>query len=70
MWQDYCRGEMPVPRLANLACYHDIGNDPQRPALPDRAALLAWWDRNLAYRDAVCALPADTVLWPKHRAAS
>jgi predicted O-linked N-acetylglucosamine transferase (SPINDLY family) len=70
MWRDYCRGEMPQPRLAQLAAYHDIGNDPQRPALPDRAALLAWWDRNLAYRNAVCALPTDHLLWPEHRTAS
>jgi predicted O-linked N-acetylglucosamine transferase (SPINDLY family) len=69
MWQDHCRDEMPVPRLVHPA-YHDIGNDPRRPALPDRAELLAWWDRNLAYRNAVCALPADRVLWPEHRAAS
>jgi len=74
MWWDYCRGELPAPKLTHLPVYHDIGNDPQRPALPDRPSLLAWWDRNLAYRNAVCALPVDYVLWPntgpRHRRGS
>lgn len=27
MWQDYCAGALPVPRLAHLPAYHDIGCD-------------------------------------------
>jgi predicted O-linked N-acetylglucosamine transferase (SPINDLY family) len=70
MWRDYCAGALPVPRLAHLPAYHRIGNDAARPALPDRAGLLAWWRTRLAYVDAVENLPPDGLLWPDRQTPS
>ncbi len=64
MWRDYCAGALPQPMLAHLPLYHRLGNDPARPALPDRATLLDWYRSALEYRNGVQMLPADTLLWP------
>ncbi len=64
IWQDYCANDLPVPRLEHLPEYHRLGCDTDRPALLDRAELLAWWQTRLAYRDAVQPLAEDGLLWP------
>jgi hypothetical protein len=64
MWREYCADALPVPRLDHLPLYHRLGNDPARPALPDRAALLAWYDAALQYRNGVNRLAEDGLLWP------
>jgi predicted O-linked N-acetylglucosamine transferase (SPINDLY family) len=64
MWREYCADALPVPRLDHLPLYHRLGNDPARPALPDRAALLAWYDAALQHRNGVNRLAEDGLLWP------
>jgi predicted O-linked N-acetylglucosamine transferase (SPINDLY family) len=69
MWRDYCADALPRPRLDHLPLYHRLGNDPARPALPDRKTLLDWYRTALAYEDSVRSLPADPLLWPEVAAA-
>ncbi len=64
MWADYCAGRLPAPRLAHLPLYHRIGNDADRPTLPDRESLLTWWRTRLAHSNAVQMVPHDGLLWP------
>jgi len=70
MWEDYCAGNLPQPRLAHLPLYHRIGNDPDRPPLPDRESLLTWWRARLVHSDAVQLVPHDGLLWPDCRVPS
>jgi predicted O-linked N-acetylglucosamine transferase (SPINDLY family) len=63
IWAGHLAGRSKVPALRHLAAYHRIGCDPDRPALPDRAALLGWYRQQLAYCHAVSPLPADALLW-------
>jgi predicted O-linked N-acetylglucosamine transferase (SPINDLY family) len=70
MWEDYCAGNLPVPRLAHLPLYHRIGNDPDRPPLPDRDTLLSWWRARLAHSNAVQLVPHDGLLWPDRQIPS
>jgi predicted O-linked N-acetylglucosamine transferase (SPINDLY family) len=69
IWRAHIEGKTPAPALAGLAGYHDIGCDPDRPALPDRETLLHWYRAELAYRDAVQPLPHDALLWRPEIAA-
>ena len=64
IWAAHERGETPQPALHHLTTYHRIGRDPDRPALPARADLLAWYRSRLAYDNAMRKLPPDTLLWP------
>ncbi len=68
IWAEHMAGRTPVPALRHLGVYHRIGCDPDRPAITDRAALLAWYHRQLAYRHAASPLPADGLLWSDARA--
>jgi predicted O-linked N-acetylglucosamine transferase (SPINDLY family) len=63
IWAEHLAGRTPVPSLRHLPEYHSIGCEPERPALPDRAKLLAWYRAQLAYRHAVSPLAADPLLW-------
>ena len=63
IWAAHLAGRTPAPALNHLTTYHGIGCEPDRPALPGRAALLAWYRTQLAYRHAVSKLPADGLLW-------
>jgi predicted O-linked N-acetylglucosamine transferase (SPINDLY family) len=61
MWQDYCRGDLPVPDLTNLQLYGDIGCDADhenRSCLQDD-----FYRAQLEYRNATARLPADSRLW-------
>lgn len=66
MWDDFLEGRLPVPELANLDAYHEIGVE---LSLAD-AAPAAHDDYRGIYRDrletqhAICPLPADSRLWP------
>ncbi len=71
MWNDYCAGRLPVPALANLKLYHEIGCEPDREQAGwhGGAGLAAWYRARLAYRDAVSPVAADALLWePASRA--
>jgi predicted O-linked N-acetylglucosamine transferase (SPINDLY family) len=66
MWQDYCRGTLPVPDLTNFPLYSEIGceaDHEKQSDLPD-----AFYRAQLAYRHATARLPADSLLWtsPPH----
>jgi predicted O-linked N-acetylglucosamine transferase (SPINDLY family) len=63
IWADHMAGRTPVPALRHLSVYHRIGCEPDRPSLPDRAALLGFYRQHLAYCHAVSKLPADGLLW-------
>jgi predicted O-linked N-acetylglucosamine transferase (SPINDLY family) len=57
MWQDYCRGALPVPNLTNLPLYDEIGceADHENPAGFTEAV----YRTQLDYRNATARLPAD-----------
>jgi predicted O-linked N-acetylglucosamine transferase (SPINDLY family) len=61
MWQAYCRGALPVPDLANLPLYHEIGCE------VDHETSAGFTDEiyrtQLDYRHATTRLPSDGRLW-------
>ncbi len=66
MWEDYCRGELPVPTLTNLELYHEIGTqeDIESSGALSSVDYHDRYRRALAYRDSLSRLPADGRLWP------
>ncbi len=62
MWQEYCRGALPVADLTNLPLYADIGGTAPEGLTPGE--LRGWYETQLAYRDSVAKLPPDTRIWP------
>lgn len=66
MWEEYCRGELPVPNLTNLEHYHEVGCEEQieTSGALSLAEYHERYRRGLAYRDHVSPLPADGRLWP------
>jgi predicted O-linked N-acetylglucosamine transferase (SPINDLY family) len=69
MWEDYRRGELPVPNLTNLDLYHRIGCD-QETESAGSLPLAAYHERyrqGLVYHDSFSPLPADGRLWPGSR---
>jgi predicted O-linked N-acetylglucosamine transferase (SPINDLY family) len=66
MWQDYCRGALPVPDLTNLPLYDEIGceADHETPAGFTEDA----YRTQLEYRHATASLPADGRLWTSPQA--
>lgn len=62
IWEEYCTGHQPVPELWHLPALHRIACEPDRPALPTREELLAWYDRRMAECAAVTPLPPATLL--------
>ncbi len=59
MWAAHLQGATPVPQLANLHVYHEIGCE----MAPHDAGLEARYQAELAYRDAVSPLLPDALLW-------
>jgi len=63
MWQDYCRGALPIPDLTNLPVYNEIACEADH----ERGDWLAVSDERyraeLHYRHAISPLPADARLW-------
>jgi predicted O-linked N-acetylglucosamine transferase (SPINDLY family) len=64
-WREYSEGRMPVPDLANLEIYHEIGCDLDHEGtefltLADYNAL---YQRKLAVRDALYPVSPDRRLW-------
>ncbi|WP_395660806.1 glycosyl transferase [Aestuariivirga sp.] len=69
MWEEFRTGDLPVPRLSNLACYEEIGLDllagREGGSIPPdlyRSELARW--------NAAEPLPADGRLWPPEPAAN
>jgi predicted O-linked N-acetylglucosamine transferase (SPINDLY family) len=63
MWEEFCTGQLPVPRLTNLACYEEIGlgllvgrEGETIPAEDYQSDLASWNDAE--------PLPPDGRLWP------
>jgi predicted O-linked N-acetylglucosamine transferase (SPINDLY family) len=66
MWEDYCRGALPVPQLTNLGLYHQVGAQ-QEIETSGSLSLTEYHERfrqGLAYHDSRSPLPADGRLWP------
>lgn len=65
MWEDYCRGTLPVPNLTNLDVYHQAGShlETETSGLLSRAEYHERFRRALAYHDSFSPLPADGRLW-------
>jgi len=66
MWDDYCRGALPVPNLTNIELYHELACQEETEVMGSLslAEYHARYRRALAYRDAMSPLPADGRLWP------
>jgi predicted O-linked N-acetylglucosamine transferase (SPINDLY family) len=66
MWQEYQRGDLPLPELVNLPLYGEIGCEIDHDSPPWRVTgdLRAWYGSQMAYRNAMSPLPADSRLWP------
>ena len=65
MWMDYRSGELPVPDLANLDVYYEVGVElalENAGALPDDAYRRRYEER-LSQRHQTYPMPADTRLW-------
>lgn len=65
MWEDCRQGRLPVPDLANLDSYLEVGmthdhDAVEATAIPD---LRAWWRDRLARRHAYRPVPPDRRLW-------
>jgi predicted O-linked N-acetylglucosamine transferase (SPINDLY family) len=65
MWEDYAAGRLPVPDLANLPRYMEIGRDE-----PDEIAASTGFERYeqyyhdaMAYQNALSPVPGDGRLW-------
>src|SRR4029077_12922653 len=65
MWQDYSRGQLPLPDLTNLDVYADIGNalDQDDVELMTVADYHGLYREKLAEKDAFWHLPPDCRLW-------
>jgi predicted O-linked N-acetylglucosamine transferase (SPINDLY family) len=65
MWQDFLRGEIPLPDLRNLDVYHTVGCESAETIAqaPDDAGFRAGYEAALAYRHRVSPLPPDRRLW-------
>jgi predicted O-linked N-acetylglucosamine transferase (SPINDLY family) len=61
MWQDYCRGALPVPDLTNLPVYGEIGCEADHEKHADLSD--AFYRAQLEYRHATASLPPDSRLW-------
>jgi predicted O-linked N-acetylglucosamine transferase (SPINDLY family) len=69
MWDDFRAGRLPVPDLANLDAYLEIGADVDHEieevqALKDYKG---WWREKLATAHALRPIPYDKRLWRKKR---
>lgn len=65
MWDDCRQGRLPVPDLANLDAYLEVGmghdhDAAEATAIPD---LRGWWKERLALRHAHRPIPPDRRLW-------
>jgi predicted O-linked N-acetylglucosamine transferase (SPINDLY family) len=63
IWAEYRSGQAHVPSLRHLELYHEVGCTVDRPALPDRTALMHSYRNRIAYRHAVQPVAADGLLW-------
>ncbi|HEY6831262.1 MAG TPA: glycosyl transferase [Pseudolabrys sp.] len=65
MWDDFKRGELPVPDLRNLDVYHEIGLglDIESAELLSDEAYVALYQEKLAEWHSVYPLSPDTRLW-------
>ncbi|TLU70954.1 O-linked N-acetylglucosamine transferase, SPINDLY family protein [Lichenicoccus roseus] len=67
MWEDHLAGHDPVPDLANLDLYNDVGDAIDQEASPHRdlVAYEQYYARALAYRDGISPITPDRRLWRK-----
>ena len=63
MWEEFRSGDLPVPRLTNLACYEEIGLDLLAGREGDSISP-GLYQPELARWNAAEPLPADGRLWP------
>jgi predicted O-linked N-acetylglucosamine transferase (SPINDLY family) len=70
MWEEFRSGELPVPKLTNLACYEEVGLD-LLPSREGQTVAPETYVAELASWNAVEPLPPDGRLWPSepHAAA-
>jgi hypothetical protein len=66
MWNDFQRGELPVPNLQNLEIYHEIGIglDLENTDVLSDADYVRLYREKLAEWDSVYPIQPDTRLWP------
>ena len=66
MWNDFKRGELPVPNLQNLEIYHDIGIglDLENTDVLSDADYVSLYREKLAAWDSVYPIQPDMRLWP------
>jgi predicted O-linked N-acetylglucosamine transferase (SPINDLY family) len=67
MWNDHASGRTPVPDLANLDLYAEIGLEEQHETVSDLSLdhYEASYRNALTYRDAISPIPHDRRLWPR-----
>lgn len=65
MWDEYRKGELPQPDLANLEAYLEVGSQIQHEEIEVQTIkdYQAWWRENLARRHKSRPIPADRRLW-------
>jgi len=69
MWEDLRAGRLPVPDLANLETYLEVGCAVDHEAEEVQAIkdYKGWWREKLAAYDALRPIPTDKRLWKKRR---
>jgi hypothetical protein len=67
MWDEYCRGALPKPDLANMDVYREIGMQVDHEALDiqDFPTYLAACRQRLAYRHGIVPVEPDHRLWTR-----
>lgn len=71
MWEDYCAGNLPVPRLTNLEIYHDIAiaHDHEGVEVLTVARYRERYEAQMAFRYAMSPIPFDSRFWTEEVAA-
>jgi predicted O-linked N-acetylglucosamine transferase (SPINDLY family) len=69
MWADFRAGRLPVPDLANLETYLDVGSAVDHEEIEVQAIkdYKGWWREKLAAYHALRPIPYDRRLWKKKR---
>jgi len=69
MWEDFRAGRLPVPDLANLETYLEVGSAIDHEAIEVQAIkdYKGWWREKLAAYHALRPIPHDRRLWKKKR---